>query len=342
MVVRSKADTLAETLRNRAVDVPNQRILVTDFRGSQQEEDLTEPANCGGLGRIRHFQRNTSTGWPRNPLPIEPAARGLRRPAESEMRAQVFQNAACNWRCWYCFVDFKLLAANPRHAQWVTAGTLVESYLSEPNRPAVIDLTGGQPDLVPEWVPWMMRELRERGLEHKVYLWSDDNLSNDYFWRFLTDADMELVATYPMYGKVGCFKGFNASSFAFNTRTEPELFDRQFELMGRALALGIDQYAYATFTTPNRRNIPYEMARFVERLQMLDVNLPLRTVPLEIRVFTPGKGRRVAGAEDAMVNQRFAVEAWQYEMARRYSESERSATIVQIPLASRQGLGLLP
>ena len=52
----------------------------------------------------------------------------------------------------------------------------------------VLDLTGGQPDLVPEWILWMMCELRARGLERKVYVWSDDNLSNDYFWRFLSET----------------------------------------------------------------------------------------------------------------------------------------------------------
>ena len=81
----------------------------------------------------------------------------------------------------------------------------------------MIDLTGGQPDLVPEWVPWMMRALQESGFEDRVYLWSDDNLSNDYFWRFLSPADQELVATWPMYGRVCCFKGYDPTSFAFNT-----------------------------------------------------------------------------------------------------------------------------
>lgn len=84
----------------------------------------------------------------------------------------------------------------------------------------------------------MMTELRARGLERHVYLWSDDNLSTDYFWRFLSDADRELVATYPTYGRVCCFKGFNAASFAFNTRAEPALFERQFVLMQRLLTLG--------------------------------------------------------------------------------------------------------
>ena len=188
-------DDFSARLRMKAIDPATRRLLVTNFRGSRQEEDLTEPANCRGFGRIRHFRRAASPGRPSNPLPIEPASRALSLPPTAELRAQVFQNAACNWRCWYCFVDFALLAADPKRSALLSAADLIDLYLAEPNHPAVIDLTGGQPDLVPEWIPWMMRELKARGLDGEVYLWSDDNLSNDYFWRFLSDADRELVAT---------------------------------------------------------------------------------------------------------------------------------------------------
>ena len=69
--------------------------------GQHKETDLTAPVNCGGLGRIRHFRRVTSPGWPENSLPIDPAAHALGLGDRLEMiEALVFQNAACNWRCW--------------------------------------------------------------------------------------------------------------------------------------------------------------------------------------------------------------------------------------------------
>src|SRR5690606_36319878 len=127
-----------------------------------------------------HFRREASPGWPPNPLPIDPASKILGITAADLLRAQVFQNASCNWRCWYCFVPFSLLGANEALSGWLSASELIDLYLNESSRPRVIDLSGGQPELVPEWVPWMMRELTDRGLEREVYLWSDDNLSNDY------------------------------------------------------------------------------------------------------------------------------------------------------------------
>jgi hypothetical protein len=129
-----------------------------------------------------------------------------------------------------------------------------------------------------------------------------------------------------------CFKGFNAESFSFNTTAEPALFDRQFALMGRLLALGIDLYGYATFTTPSCASILEDMPRFVDHLQMLDENLPLRVVPLEIQVFAPVKPRLSGLTKEALKNQRAAVEAWQKELESRYSSEQRALRITDVPL----------
>lgn len=327
-------DTAAVSARYRAAAARPEglRLLVTDFRGSQQEQDLTDPANCDGLGRVRHFRRRTSPGWPPNPLPIDPASRFLSLAPADVLRAQVFQNAVCNWRCWYCFVPFNLLAAHPKHSRWVTADELVDLYLHEPGRAQVIDLSGGQPDLVPEWIPWTMRSLRERGLEGSVYLWSDDNLSNDYFWQYLGDADLELVRTFRGYGRVGCFKGFDAESFAFNTAADPALFDRQFDLFRRLVELGLDVYAYVTLTAPGADCIGDRIARFVDRLQRVSPLLPLRVVPLEVQVFTPVEARLSPARRAALVHQHRAVEAWVRELENRFPAAVRGLSITDIAL----------
>ncbi|NER51701.1 MAG: radical SAM protein [Symploca sp. SIO1A3] len=328
-------DTEALSTRYRAasVDLSGKRLLITNFRNTEQEKDFSKPPNCSGVGRIRHFRRTLgNSDWPPNPLPIDPACKVLGLQLTDMIRAQVFQNAVCNWRCWYCFVPFDLLNANPDYSEWMSPAILIDRYLDQPNPPPMIDLTGGQPDLIPEWVPWMMAELKNRGLDRQVYPWSDDNLSNDYFWRYLSEADIELIATYPNYGRVCCFKGFNVESFAFNTRAEPALFEQQFELMKKLLNLGIDLYSYATFTVPSRHGIEEDMRCFVDRLQMLDENLPLRTVPLQIQEFTPVKQRLNSATIDALHNQQIAIEAWLQELEQRFSSKELSYNIADIPL----------
>ena len=87
-------DGYSRRLRARIVDVDQRRLLVTRLAGSEQEPDISEPVNCGGLGRIRHFRRETSTGWPSNSLPIDPACAALGMPPADLLRAQVFQTPA--------------------------------------------------------------------------------------------------------------------------------------------------------------------------------------------------------------------------------------------------------
>jgi uncharacterized Fe-S cluster-containing radical SAM superfamily protein len=331
-----KTAEFSVTMRERGIDLDAETLRITNFSGSGQEEDFTEPSNCGGFGRVRHFRRQTGEGWPDNPLPIDPAASalGLGPQAES-LNAQVFQNAVCNWRCWYCFVDFDLLSGSTEHSEMLTPGELVAMYAEEKGRPPMIDLSGGQPDLVPEWAPWMIRALDEQGLGDTVYLWSDDNLSNDYFWRYLPAEDRAILDGSPMYGKVCCFKGYDDHSFAFNTAAEPELFSQQLALMGRLLdETEIDLYAYATFTSDTNDGLETAMPAFVDRLQELDANLPLRTIPLEIATFTPVVSRMNEGRERALSIQQEAIAIWSQELERRFSDRERGAPICDVQLRS--------
>jgi uncharacterized Fe-S cluster-containing radical SAM superfamily protein len=325
-------DAFSARLRARAVRVDRNELLIANFVGSDQEPDLTDPPNCGGLGRVRHFHRETSPGWPANSLPIDPASAFLGLRPGTELRAQVFQNAACNWRCWYCFVPFNLLDANEGRGAWVTARDLVARYAAVPDRPPMIDLTGGQPDLVPEWLPWMMDAIQDEGLDKSVYLWSDDNLSNDYFWRYLDDATRRRVSQYLGYGRVCCFKGFDATSFAFNTEASPDLFDRQFELFSRLLSAGLDLYAYATFTAPSTHGLPGAMGRFVDRLQRISEAMPLRLVPLEIALYSPVRSRLNVDRLNAIQVQQVAMEAWQAELECRFSATDRAIPINEVPI----------
>ena len=320
----------SDRYRNEAIDVPGRRVLITNFIGTEQEHDLSEPANCKGFGRVRHFHRRRSRNWLANPLPIDPACRALGMGNAATIRAQVFQNAVCNWRCWYCFVPFNLLNANKRHSSLLTPAELLDLYLADPEPPPMIDLTGGQPDLTPEWVPWMIEELQRRDLTKKVYLWSDDNLSNDYFWRYLTDDQRAAIKGYRNYGRVACFKGIDRESFAFNTAADPALFDAQFDLFRRFVEFGLDMYAYTTFTTPDLDGSRAALSDFVDRLQRIHAFLPLRTVPLEVTVFTPVQSRIDSRCEAAMANQYVVASYWQEELVRRFGASDLSKNICDV------------
>jgi uncharacterized Fe-S cluster-containing radical SAM superfamily protein len=323
---------MAERMRERIIRPARREILITRVAGSAQEPDFSVPPNAGGLGRIRHFRRETPDCWPDNPLPIDPAAKALGIEAEAVMRAQVFQNAACAWRCWYCYVPFNLLGGDERRGEWMSAEALVDAFAAEPDRASVLDLSGGSPDLTPEWVVWTMDALERRGLADQVYLWSDDNLSTDYVFTRLDAVQRARLAEYRNYGRVCCFKGFDEESFRFNTGAA-EGFDRQFELFKRYLELGMDVYGYVTLTGPSTDSVETGIPALMDRLQSISANLPLRVVPLAIAPFGPMLARPEGGKRAAGLDvQEAAIKLWEKEIARRFDVSTRARSIAEVAL----------
>jgi uncharacterized Fe-S cluster-containing radical SAM superfamily protein len=325
-----ETSSFAATMRRKVIRPDSREILIARLAGSDQEQDLTLPANCGGLGRIRHFLRPTALGWPQNSLPIDPASKALGLPRSDRLQAQVFQNAACAWRCWYCYVPFNLLSGDASRGDWATPEKLIALYTQEDDRPSVIDLSGGSPDLTPEWVPWMMKELAET-----TYLWSDDNLSTDYVFTKLEDEDRQTLANYRNYGRVCCIKGFDAASFAFNTIADSSGYNYQFEILQRYMRLRIDLYGYVTLTGNDLSAVDAGVSDLFNRLCSIHEAFPLRVVPLKIDNYATTASRskdddqRFALA-DAV--QSAAIERWNFELQRRYSVAERAMNIADVML----------
>lgn len=327
------AELYSIALREKTVILSEKRILIARLDNSEQEKDLTVPTNCRGFGRIRHFCWHKHPDWSLDPLPNLPAAKAFGCKPDMVLRTQIFQLAACNWRCWYCFVDSTRVSADLKFATYFTTDELIEMYLEQEDRPRVIDLSGGQPDLVPEWLFWMIESIKKYGLEEQIFLWSDDNLSTRSFWKYLTSEQIEVIVGFRRYSRVACFKGYDETSFSFNTTAEPELFDQQFEIYRDLLRQGLDMYAYVTFTALPHRNLRDVMKKFVDRLQEIHPNLPLRTVPLKIEVFTPTQGRLKPEHEKAIEFQYEVHNSWLEQLNERFSQIDRNLPICDVPMS---------
>ena len=188
------ADHLAARYRSHVIDLIERKVLIARLTDSKEETDKYTLVNCGGYGRIREFtdyklylERSVFPD-----RPIRPNYRGY--PPTNKVRTQVFQLAACNWRCWYCFVDDNRLSASRSTSRYFSAPELIALYMSAENRPDILDLSGGQPDLAPEWTLWMIDECERRGLIGQIYFWIDDNLSNDFLFRFLPQREITRIA----------------------------------------------------------------------------------------------------------------------------------------------------
>ncbi len=323
-------------LRQWGINIGDRKVRLACFNNSEQSSDFSFPSNCGGFGRIHHFRRFQGDQWPLDPLPIDPAIHALGLPDSDEILAEVFQNAVCNLRCWYCYVDRHLISANSEFSSMLSVEEMLDLYLAEPNRPPMIDLSGGQPDLVPEWILWFADILHSRGLDKEVYLWSDDNLSSDFLYRYLGKEEINRLASYKNYGRVGCFKGFDKNSFSFNTSASPELFERQFSMMRRLIKSGFDVYGYVTLTSDKDKDLDSRIATFVNRLQAeVHPIFPLRTVPQQILEFTPTKERIGGSHRKALEIQNYAAYLWQKEIESRFSIEVRKKRIYQHELIIR-------
>ena len=327
--------TYSQKLRDKTWRPQTSELLVARLKDSDQEADLSEPPNCGGLGRLRHFSRQTNLGWPDNPLPIEPAEHFLGRVLGDAAVSQVFQNLACNWRCWYCYVPFNLLGGNAGRGEFVTASDLVQRHFETEDPPPIIDISGGQPDLVPEWTLETLRAVEDNVRSSDTYVWTDDNLSTTYLWDFLDESEISWMSSQPNHGRVGCFKGFDEESFTFNTRAAPQLFDFQFEVFKRLLGEGFDLYGYVTLTSPGSDKIEQGVTDLVNRLQRIHVNLPLRVIPLEIGIYGPVESRLNPVAQESLVNQQAAIEAWNTQIEARFGAEERLQPIWMVDIRGR-------
>ena len=314
-------EKFSSALRSKGIDLSSQKILITKFYGSEQEKDITLGPNCAGFGRIHHFRRNYFKDWIPNPLPIDPAIFKLNLPLTDKIEVQLFQNSICSWRCWYCFVDDKLLSANKKFAEFKSAEEILELYLREKFKAPIIDLSGGQPDLVPEWTLWFYKELNKKGLNEKVYLWSDDNLSNDYLWRYLSKEQIKELSKAKNYGRVGCLKGFDEYSFSFNTHADRKLFSEQFKLLRKLIEAGFDIYGYVTLTTDLDKNIPIKVSDFIDKIQeSVHPIFPLRTIPLKVIEFTPTKNRMNENYKSALEIQKEVLSIWMEEINKRFDK----------------------
>ena len=75
------------------------------------------------------------------------------------------------------------------------------------------------------------------------------------------------------------------------------------------------------------------MSRFIDQLQTLDENLPLRTVPLKIEVFSPTASRLNPERSKALDNQFLVLELWTTSLEKRFSSAQRAARICDVPLS---------
>lgn len=328
------SDRLATTMRARIFKPYSKQLLIANLRGTLEAQDSYTELNCDGLGRVRTFANFLMHADGGDVTERSRIRRMLLEgyPQRNETRTQVFQLAGCAWRCWYCYVDEDRLSGDPRVGKWMNCDELVDLYFKGENPPDVLDLSGGQPDLVPIWPGLMLEALRRSGKERHVFLRSEDNLTFPLSADPAEGKHYEELIAWGKYSRIGCFKGFDEASFSQNTGAKPEFFARQMEVAKSIVERGISFFAHATFTAVPDERIGQKVGKFIDGLQRVHHYLPLRVVPLTIRAVPAWAGRRVGAQGDSQSGQDMALDAWFNEICKRFSLNDRSKTFEEISL----------
>jgi uncharacterized Fe-S cluster-containing radical SAM superfamily protein len=210
-----------------------------------------------------------------------------------------------------------MLSGSEAVSEWLSPEDMVERYLAETDRPQIIDLSGGSPDLVPEWIAWTMDALQRRKLAASVYLWSDDNLSSRLLMSKELRPVLNRIERYAGYGRVCCLKGFDSSSFAFSTGASENQFGFQLEILRSYLMTSIDLYGYVTLISAPAKDHLDKIRRLMDCLQAMREDFIGRIVPLRIEKFSTMTARLDAQRSNALRYQDELLQIWLEELSLR-------------------------
>lgn len=319
-MINSSFNLYNEQCRNLIFN--GREFLITEV-GTSEENKKKLGVNCNGFGRVRQFKRFKDADWISNPLPFDPYSTTMGRGHVDELAVQVFQIAKCNLNCWWCFLPDEYKKCNAQHTKWFSVGNLIDLYIRDTNKAVpVIDISGGNPELVPEFTLSFMQELEKHNLSEKVYLWSDDVLTTDYLFTKLSESQIQYMSDYKGFGKVACFKGIDDESYCFNTCSAKSELNSQFLMAKKYVNAGFDIYFYIALTVPNLQDINRKISFFFDNLQNISYYLPLRVVPIKIKNYPTNKHRISQIRNISISNQFIALSIWMEEISKRYNSIE--------------------
>lgn len=287
--------------------------------------------NCGDFGRIRYFQYKKFEDWNVDPIPFAPASKKISIDLKIEkLPVQMFEIAKCNLNCWWCYLPKEIQINKEKYTKWLSAGELLNLFEAEKNDCKIIYLSGGNPELVPEYIYEFMKELEKRQMDKEFFLWSDDVLTTDFTEKYLSKEKLNYLINYSNYAKVCCLKGFDSESFAYNSNMRKELFNVQLTKLEKYVRMGLDIYGYIILVTPNVERAEEKIKTLMDKLQKISKYLPLRIIPIKIEIFSAVVSRMTEERELSLLNQYKVLKLWNKELKRRFSTKEMNTNIAEL------------
>ncbi len=186
----------------------------------------------------------------------------------------------------------------------------------------VIRISGGEvPTIIPEMILDVYSEMEKI---EESYLWIDTNLSTTKYLEKL-ESDLKDIMQRKNVGVVGCFKGVSKEDFSKITGADSQFYENQFETAKLLLDWKTDFYVYLPALI-YENNIERKTKSFIERLQELNKNLPLRAEVLIIKEY-PGAVRNIQikakeGRSMPKIDQRIFFDLWYNKLLQQYYPKE--------------------
>ncbi len=343
----------AEKLRSGMIDLENKKVLLANFKGSSQSQDIPRVRKFGDFFRAKLYEKPEETKKNLHNFRKEPAGiaaeklgspwnqldkKFLEDPWQGPQIQEcnnvfLFQVNGCNLNCWYCYVDNINKSGNSKcgiyaSTEEILMHFLVESrksqFLNNPHRKInILRISGGDPMIVPEIIYWMIKTIEKFGLENYIYLWIDSNLTTfDFYWRYLSSKQREKIRNYKNIGFMGCYKGLDEEMFYKVTGAIPEFFKAQFIMHRWLLDEGLDVYSYLYPVVLSTNNLSLRIKRFIRKMQNEVGKLaPLRLTTPYIKIYSPIETdyRLTPERVNAIYeNQHVAIKTWKKEMKKNY------------------------
>jgi uncharacterized Fe-S cluster-containing radical SAM superfamily protein len=281
------------SIRDHIYEKSSESIFVIEFSSTAQSSDSYHRSSVHPCIRIREFSSFAMHAQPASYHGRSPRYNCLLKKnslsTESPWKTATIQLLGCAWRCWYCYVDPVNLKHTSPHARKIRIADLCIEACSVSE--GILDLSGGQPDLVPEWPLYFNKQIMAIQGASRLHIRSEDNLCNDFLWRFLSAKEVGELARSPLYTRIGCFKGFDSESFG-DVVGNGFKFDDQLTCAARLIRDGFDPFYYATFSPSSAERLEARIRIFFEQLLGISDSLPLRVIPLLLRRTENWKPRR--------------------------------------------------
>ena len=308
------------------------KFLMSKIITNSDKEKRRLNVNCNEFGRIRIFQRKKFSDWNEDPIPMDIISNKMKIGKLNEIPVQMFEVAKCNLHCWWCYLPKQLRNITEEYTKWFSISELFDLFEGEHNNVKVLYLSGGNPELVPEFVYGFMKELDKREKSQEIFLWSDDVLTTDYLVEKMSKEQINYMTKYKNYAKVCCLKGFDNESFEYNTGINGKEFGNQIKRLKICIDIGFDVYGYIILVCKDLNNIEFKIKQIMNRLQEISYFLPLRIIPIKIEKFSAVIERLNKEREQSILNQYQVLKIWNNELKNRFTKAELKCNIADLKL----------